>query len=95
MKGCYPFNHEQIRKMLNYFERKSQYVARNKAFFLVGITTGFRITELLSIKVKDVFQNDKIVDRVYIARASMKGGKKQTRRVKKKKLFRQVEDLLC
>lgn len=85
MKGCYPFTPEQIRKILNYFDRKSQYAARNRALFILGVMTGFRISESLSLKVKDVYQQEQIVDRVYVARAAMKGGKKLDKDGKERK----------
>jgi len=85
MKGCYPFSPDQVLKILSYFDRKSYYAARNRALFLLGVTTGLRISESLSLKVKDVFQQGKIVDRVYVARAAMKGGKKKDKKGKKKK----------
>jgi integrase len=42
------------------------------ALFVVGHRTGFRISELLSLKVGDVQQHGKIVDRVTVQRRHMK-----------------------
>lgn len=40
---------------------------------MLGIYTGFRISELLSLQVKDVCQYGRILDRVQVPRRSMKG----------------------
>jgi integrase len=42
------------------------------ALFVVGHRTGFRISELLSLKVGDVQQHGKIVDHVTVQRRHMK-----------------------
>jgi integrase len=42
------------------------------------VACGFRISELLSLKVGDVRQHGRLVDRVTVARRFMKGGKAQT-----------------
>lgn len=85
MKGCYPFTLEQERKIVNYFRQKSNYATRNIALVLVGNHCGFRISEILSLKVKDVYQDGQIIDRVYVTRAAMKGGKKVDKDGKEKK----------
>lgn len=47
---------------------------RDKVLFTLGIKTGFRISELLSIKVSDLREhNGTLKDRVIVSRASMKG----------------------
>jgi site-specific recombinase XerD len=51
------------------------FAKRNKALFVVGHRTGFRISELLSLTVGDVLQHGKIVDPSSVARKHMKGGK--------------------
>ena len=51
------------------------YAKRNKAMFLVGHRTGFRISELLSLRVGDVLQHGKITDAITVERRHMKGGK--------------------
>ena len=49
------------------------FAKRNKALFVTGHRTGFRISELLSLTVGDVLQHGKIVDQVAVARRHMKG----------------------
>lgn len=46
---------------------------RDKALFILGIKSGFRITELLSMPLSMLYQHGKIVDRVTVERKSMKG----------------------
>jgi integrase len=51
------------------------YGQRNKALFLLGVRSGFRISEMLSLRVGDLHQHGKIIDRVTVQRRHMKGGK--------------------
>ncbi len=48
------------------------YAARDKALFLLGVKSGFRISELLSLRVGDVWQHGHLVDRVTVQRRHMK-----------------------
>lgn len=45
---------------------------RDFALFILGIKSGFRISEILSLTIKDVFQNGQIQDRIYVQRRNMK-----------------------
>jgi integrase len=47
------------------------YATRNKALFLLGVRTGFRVSELLSLQVEDVCQHSQVADRVTVRRANM------------------------
>lgn len=49
--------------------RKKQ---RNVALFTLGIETGFRITELLSLTIGDVYKNGAVLDMVSVSRKNMK-----------------------
>ena len=49
------------------------YAVRNRALFIVGIKTGFRISELLSMRLGDVVQHGKVVERVTVSARNMKG----------------------
>lgn len=68
MSGCRNLTNAEIELFLNNLERQ-----RDRTLFVLGIKTGFRITELLSIKIKDVYQFHKIVDRVKVTRNHTKG----------------------
>lgn len=67
MKGCRPLEDLEIKTVLSHLSRP-----RDKALFLLGIRSGFRISELLSLRMRDVWQNNHFVDRVSVARAHMK-----------------------
>jgi integrase/recombinase XerD len=69
-KGCRPFTPDEVEDMLSAFRGKFR--IRDRALFLLGIKSGFRISELLSLRVGDVYNGDRIIDRVYVQRASMK-----------------------
>lgn len=67
MKGCRPLEQSEIDLLLS-----NMTTPRDKALFMLGIKTGFRISELLSIKVSDVFKFGRVSDCVYVARSKMK-----------------------
>jgi len=49
MKGCKPLNRNQVRTVLSKCKN-----VRDRALLTLGFCTGFRISELLSVKIKDV-----------------------------------------
>jgi site-specific recombinase XerD len=51
------------------------FTQRDKALFVVGHRTGFRVSAVVSLTVGDVLQHGKIVDHITIQRCHMKGGK--------------------
>lgn len=68
MKGCRPFTEEEIEQISD-----AMGSLRDKCLFNLGIYTGFRIKEILSLKVKDVMEKPGVInDRVTVHRASMK-----------------------
>lgn len=71
MKGSRPLTESEVEKILA-FLASSSYPARNRALFILGVKTGFRISELLSLKVRDVVQNGNLVDRIAVERKNMK-----------------------
>ena len=68
MSGCRSLTDTEIMKVLLYLN-----TSRDKALFIIGLRTGFRISELLSLTVKDVYDNGTIVDRIKVAKSNMKG----------------------
>jgi integrase len=51
--------------------------ARDKMLFSLGCNTGFRISELLTVKVNDIMNGDgRVRDYLYIPPENMKGGKR-------------------
>ena len=71
MKGCRPLSEEEVTAVLNSFTGTC--AKRDRALFVLGLKTGFRISELLSLRVKDVVHGSRLADRVAVARRSMKG----------------------
>jgi integrase len=70
MKGCRPLDDQEIALVSRSFG--GTYAARDRALFMLGIKTGFRIAELLSLRVGDVWQHARVVDQVTVQRAHTK-----------------------
>ena len=70
MKGCRPLSDEEITLVRRSFG--GTYAARDRALFILGLKSGFRISELLSLRVGDVLQHGRLVDQVTVRRAHMK-----------------------
>ncbi len=70
MKGCRPLDEEEVEAVLAAFD--GPYAARDRALFLLGVKSGFRISELLSLRLLDVMRAGRLLDRVSVARKNMK-----------------------
>ena len=57
MKGTRPLDNDEIRKVSKAFD--GVFAVRNRSLFMLGVSVGGRISELLALKVNDVWQNDK------------------------------------
>lgn len=68
MAGCRSLNENEITLVKNNLD-----ILRNKVMFILGVKSGFRITELLSLCIKDVSTDGISNDRVKVSRKSMKG----------------------
>jgi integrase len=62
MKGCRPLTHDEIDKII------SSMRTRDKALFILGIKSGFRVSELLSLTIGD-FKDE---NRIKVKRKNMK-----------------------
>jgi integrase len=71
MAGCRPLTLAEVEHVSRTFANDFQ-EQRNKALFIVGVKTGFRISELLSLKVSDVYQRGQVVDEVTVAKRNRK-----------------------
>lgn len=71
MRGCRPLTSEEVALVAKSFT--GVYALRDKALFLLGLKTGFRISELLSLQVGDIIQNGRMVERITVRRRNMKG----------------------
>lgn len=78
MKGARKLSDDEVALVANSFDGK--YAVRNRCLFILGCSTGGRISELLSLTVGDVWQYEKPVDTIYFAKANTKG-KRQGRYV--------------
>jgi integrase len=70
MKGCRPLTDTEVALVQASFGGK--YAARDRALFVLGVKSGFRISELLSLQVGDIYQHGRVVDRVTVQRRHMK-----------------------
>ena len=75
MKGCRALKNEEVILVTEALTN-----ARDKCLFILGVSTGFRISELLSLKVKSVFENGKSAIRATVDKKNTKG-KIETRSV--------------
>lgn len=64
---------------------------RDKCLFVLGVKTGFRISELLSLALNDVWDGVNCYDQVTVRRRNMKG-KRQSRTIPLHPLAKQVLD---
>ena len=72
MKGTRPLDNDEIRRVSGCFT--GTYQIRNHGLFMLGVSTGGRISELLSLSVGDVYQNRKPVTDLLYSKAIVKGG---------------------
>ena len=71
MKGTRPLNNDEIRRVSTCFT--GMYEVRNRGLFMLGVSTGGRISELLSLRVADVYQNHKPVTDLLFDKSIVKG----------------------
>ena len=72
MKGTRPLDNDEIRRVSGCFT--GTFEIRNRGLFLLGVSTGGRISELLSLTIGDVFQNGKAVSDLLYNKRIVKGG---------------------
>ena len=72
MKGTRPLNNDEIRRVSAAFT--GTYKIRNRALFMIGVSTGGRISELLSLQIADVYQNGRPVTDLLYSKSIVKGG---------------------
>ncbi len=72
MKGSRPFKDTQE---IAVFRRSlgGKYAVRDRAVLALGLATGGRISELLALKIGDVYRNGRFSERVYFPRRTRKG----------------------
>lgn len=71
MKGTRPLNNREIRVVIDCF--CGVYEVRNRCLFVLGVSTGGRISELLGLRIGDVWQNDRAVSDLLFDKSIVKG----------------------
>ena len=72
MKGTRPLNNDEIRRVSTCFA--GTFATRNSGLFMLGVSTGGRISELLSLEIGDVYQNGSAVTDLLFEKSIVKGG---------------------
>ena len=72
MKGTRPLDNDEIRLVSACFD--GTFEARNRGLFMLGVSTGGRISELLSLQIGDVWQNGSAVTDMLFDKSIVKGG---------------------
>ena len=72
MKGTRPLDNDEIRSVSASFT--GTFEVRNRALFMLGVSTGGRISELLSLRIADVYQNGRPVTDLLYSKSIVKGG---------------------
>ena len=72
MKGTRPLDNNEIRLVSACFT--GTFEVRNRGLFLLGVSTGGRISELLSLRIADVWQNGRAVSDLLFDKSIVKGG---------------------
>ena len=75
MKGTRPLDNNEICRVSVYLT--GTFEAHNRGLFMLGVSTGGRISELLSLTIRDVYQNGKPVTDLLFDKSIVKGGKSQ------------------
>ncbi|RKU07811.1 recombinase XerD [Candidatus Poribacteria bacterium] len=72
MKGTRPLDNNEIRLVSVCFD--GTFEVRNRGLFMLGVSTGGRISELLSLTIGDVYQNESAVTDLLYDKSIVKGG---------------------
>lgn len=72
MKGTRPLDNDEIRRVSTCFT--GTFEVRNRELFMLGVSTGGRISELLSLTIGDVYQNGSAVSDLLFEKSVVKGG---------------------
>ena len=92
MKGTRPLDNDEIRSVSTCFT--GTFEARNRGLFMLGVSTGGRISELLSLTIGDVYQNRAAVTDLLYDRSIVKGGEVSRAVPVNADGWRAIEDLI-
>ena len=93
MKGTRPLDNDEIRRVSGCFTGTFQ--IRNSGLFMIGVSTGGRISELLSLQIGDVYQNGKPVTDLLFDKSIVKGGEVSRAVPVNRDGRRAIEDLIA
>lgn len=68
MIGSRPLSDQEIELVLTHL-----ICFRDKTMFIIGLRSGFRISEILSLTIANVTQYDKVANQITVSRSNMKG----------------------
>jgi integrase len=71
MQGCPPLSPKEFRLALSALRGRHRW--RNRALLILGVRTGMRISELLSLTIGQVWDGAKPLPRIYLGRKDSKG----------------------
>ena len=71
MKGCRPLDTNEIIKIAEQFD--GTFEIRNRSLFMLGVSVGGRISELLSLRIDDVWQNGQPISDLLFQKRVVKG----------------------
>ena len=71
MRGTRPLDNDEIRRVSACFT--GTFEIRNRSLFMIGVSVGGRISELLSLRIGDLFQNNKPVSDLLFDQSIVKG----------------------
>jgi len=71
MQGCPALSPKELKFALS--KLTGRHALRNRALVTLGVRSGLRISELLSLKVGQVWDGKKTVSRFYVSRQATKG----------------------
>ena len=69
--GCTALSPKELKRALA--NLNGRHALRNRALLLLGVRSGLRISELLALRVGQVWDGDNVVSRFYISRRDTKG----------------------
>ena len=93
MKGTRPLDNNEIRLVSACFDGKFE--VRNRGLFMLGVSTGGRISELLSLQIGDVWQNKRAVTDLLFDKSVVKGGELSRAMPVNSDGRRAIEDLIA
>ena len=71
MRGCRPLSDPEVSRVMRNFQGRD--AARDRALFVLGVKSGFRISEMLGLQVRDLLHRGRVTERVTVRRRLMKG----------------------